>query len=129
MQNAGSHRAYPFAKRNPPRCLFQPPPTTLPTLPTLPPAPAAADTGAAGAAAAYPAAADADAAAAADAGADAADAADADTAADDVPLPIPWSVWLRRQTAADVRSFSVAALVRKPVGPDQQAAVTVSRVH
>ena len=124
MQNAGSHRAYPFAKRNPPRCLFQPPPTTLPTLPT--PAAAAADTGDAGA---YPAAADADAAAAADAGADAADAADADTAADDAPLPIPWSVWLRRQTAADVRSFSIAALVRKPVGPDQQAAVTVSRVH
>ena len=84
----------------------------------------------------------ADAAADADADADAAtddDAtATADAAAEDdataadataAPFPIPWSVWLRHQPAADVRSFSIAALVRQPVGPDQQAAVTVSRVH
>ena len=87
---------------------------------------------------------DADGVAAADSDADAADAAAADAndadgadagvtdaAAPDAaaPFPIPWSVWLRHQPAADVRSFSVAALVRQPVGPDQQAAVTVSRVH
>ena len=76
---------------------------------------------------------------AADAVADAGDAnaagvADVGVAADAAPgaaapFPIPWSVWLRHQPAADVRSFSIAALVRKPVGPDQQAAVTVSRVH